>query len=68
MPISSSWGFLAVMRHTCIIYLQYMYHLLTVNVRTRTEINIPHINFTKKNIGQHHEMSVETVREKKKSL
>jgi hypothetical protein len=26
-----------------------MYHLLTVNVRTRTEINIPHINFVSDN-------------------
>ncbi len=38
MPISSSWGFLTLMKHT-------MYHLLTVNVRTRTEINILHIHF-----------------------
>ena len=28
------------MKHT-------MYHLLTVNARTQTEINIPHINFVK---------------------
>jgi len=26
-----------------------MYHLLTVNVRYRTEINIPHIHFIKEN-------------------
>ncbi len=26
-----------------------MYHLLTVNVRTRTEINILHINFVTEN-------------------
>ncbi len=24
-----------------------MYHLLTANVRTRTEINIPHVNLVK---------------------
>ncbi len=26
-----------------------MYHLLTINVRSRTEINILHINFVKEN-------------------
>ena len=30
------------MKHT-------LYHLLTVNVRTRTDINIPHINFVTEN-------------------
>jgi hypothetical protein len=27
-----------------------MYHLLTTNARIRTEINIPHINYTKEYI------------------
>lgn len=30
-------------------YETYMHHLITVNVRTRTKINIPHINFVKEN-------------------
>ena len=34
------------MKHT-------MYHLLTVNVRPRTEINIPNINFVEEIIQKH---------------
>ncbi len=42
MPISSSWGFLTLMKHA-------MYHFLTANALIRTKINIPNINFAKEN-------------------
>jgi hypothetical protein len=41
MQITCQFQLLRIIKH----YEKYMYHLLTVNVRIRTEINIPLINF-----------------------